>query len=251
MKVALGKAGWSTTHPVLSRSPQVLAFAVRDTGIGIAPDMLARVFDLFAQADRALDRSQGGLGIGLTIARKLVQLHGGRIDALSEGLGKGTEFVVHLPALPAAREQAAPAPREAPVQRSGTTRVLLVEDNHDAAEGLVMLLEVLGHRVQVVHDGVRALDAGQRNVPDVMLIDIGLPGMDGYELARRIRRHPDLKGIVLVALTGYAQEDDRQRAFAAGFDYHLVKPVDVDALQGLVARLSNRSVGPEEPPTVH
>jgi signal transduction histidine kinase/ActR/RegA family two-component response regulator len=208
---------------------------IRDTGMGIAPEMLPRLWDLFRQADRTLDRVQGGLGIGLTIARRLVELHGARIEAQSQGLGQGAEFVVTLPALPTMEEGRPIAPAESIPQR--TARVLVVEDNADTAESLSMLLELLGHHVRAAHDGVAALDAARANVPDVMLVDIGLPGMDGYEVARRVRRDPDLKQVVLVALTGYGQEEVKQQAMAAGFDYHLVKPVNPDALHGLVARL--------------
>ncbi|TMA82882.1 MAG: PAS domain S-box protein, partial [Deltaproteobacteria bacterium] len=157
---------------------------VCDSGIGIAPDMLPHVFELFTQSPRALDRAEGGLGIGLTIVRRLVELHGGRIEARSEGIRKGAEFVVWLPARPAMPEEAAEAPR-VDVGRQSHARVLVVEDNVDAAEGLTMLLELLGHHVRVVHDGGAALEAAQANTPDVMLIDIGLPGMDGYEVAHR------------------------------------------------------------------
>jgi two-component system CheB/CheR fusion protein len=220
---------------------------VRDSGMGIAPNVLPHVFDLFTQSPRALDRAQGGLGIGLTIVRRLVELHGGRIAAHSDGIGRGAEFVVCLPALRAVPEEAPPLPRESTPQ--GRARVMVVEDNPDAAEGLRMLLDALGHHVRVVPDGVAALAAVQANVPDVMLIDIGLPGMDGYELARQIRQHRDLQRVVLVALTGYGGDADRERAFRAGFDYHIVKPVNPDTLQGLVARLGKSE--PEEPPTVH
>src|SRR5438552_3409473 len=184
-----------------------------------------------------LDRARGGLGIGLTVARRLVELHGGRIEAHSKGLGKGAEFVVTMPALPAASEEIRPGPAPEPVPQRAA-RVLLVEDNPDTAESLTMLLELLGHRVRAVHDGVAALDAARTNVPDVMLVDIGLPGMDGYEVARRVRRDPHVRHVVLVALTGYGREEDKQHAMAAGFDYHLVKPVKPDALHGLVARLA-------------
>jgi two-component system CheB/CheR fusion protein len=204
--------------------------------------MLGQVFDLFTQAGRSLDRAQGGLGIGLTIARRLVELHGGRIEAHSNGIGMGAELIVRLPALPSERVVSAPARRSEPVCRD-RARVLLVEDNPDAAETLKMLLEVLGHHVRVAHDGVAACELAQANVPDVMLIDIGLPGMDGYEVAQRIRQHTDLRRIVLVALTGYGRDEDRQRVFAAGFDYHFVKPVDIDALQGLVAGLARDESG--------
>jgi PAS domain S-box-containing protein len=212
-----------------------VAIRVRDTGIGIAPEMLPRVWDLFAQADRGLDRAQGGLGIGLTVTRRLVELHGGRIEASSEGLGKGAEFVVTLTALPVLTDEPRPsAPAQPPPQRSA--RVLLVEDNPDMAESLTTLLELLGHRVRSVSDGVTALDAARANAPDVMLVDIGLPGMDGYEIARLVRQDPDLKEVLLVAVTGYGRGEDKQRALEAGFDYHLVKPLDPDELNEVVAR---------------
>lgn len=173
---------------------------IRDSGIGMTPEMLARVFDLFAQADRALDRVQGGLGIGLTIVKRLVELHGGRVEARSEGLGKGAEFTVRLPAVVVPRAETAAAARESAEHPSA--RILLVEDNEDSAESLRMLLEVLGHGVRVVHDGPAALEALRRSVPDVMLVDIGLPGMDGYEVARRIGQDLGLHSLLLVALTG-------------------------------------------------
>lgn len=223
---------------------------VRDTGIGIAAEMLPRIWDLFTQADRAPDRAQGGLGIGLTVARRLVELHGGHVEAHSEGLGKGAAFVVRLPALPPSTTEEARPAALAEVIPQKMARVLLVEDSPDAAESTTMLLELLGHRVRAVHDGVTALDAARANVPDVMIVDIGLPGMDGYEVARCVRRDPDLKQVVLVALTGYGREEDKQQALLAGFDYHLVKPVSPDALNGLVSRLGKPETE-KKPPTVH
>lgn len=231
----------------IERQHAEVAVRFRDTGMGIAPEMLPRVWDLFAQADRTLERAQGGLGIGLTIARRLVELHGGRIEAHSPGLGKGAEFVVTLPTLPMVEEPQRTAPAAPIPQRPA--RVLVVEDNPDIAESLTMLLELLGHRVRAAYDGVAALDAARADVPDVMLVDIGLPGMDGYEIARRVRRDPNLKQVVLVALTGYGREEDKQEAMAAGFDYHLVKPVNPDALHGLVARLGKST--PEDTSTLH
>ena len=207
---------------------------VRDDGIGIAREMLPRVFDLFAQADRALDRAHGGLGIGLTVVKQLVELHGGTVEAHSGGLGSGSEFIVRLPALSAMADVPATPPVDA---AKVSVRVLLVEDNADAAESLGMLLDVLGHRVRAVSDGPRALDEALLNPPDVMLVDIGLPGMDGYEVARRIRQTPELAPVTLIALTGYGRDTDKREALAAGFDHHLVKPVDPNALQALVARL--------------
>ena len=211
-------------------------FAVRDSGLGIGPDMLPRVFDLFAQGERALDRAQGGLGLGLHLARRVVELHGGRIEARSDGIGMGAEFVVKLPAVLAFSEET-PAAQEAEAAHPRGVRMMVVEDNPDAAESLAMLLQLLGHQVRIVHDGTAAIDLAQAEMPDVMLIDIGLPRMNGYEVARRIRQNSDLKQIVLVALTGYARDEDRNNAFVAGFDHHLVKPLDVTKLQELVARI--------------
>jgi len=211
--------------------------------------MLPRIWDLFMQADPAPDRTQGGLGIGLTVARRLVELHGARIEAHSKGVGKGAEFVVILPVAPVtSEEEAAPVAPPVPIARPGA-RILVVEDNPDTAESLILLLEVLGHRVRAVHDGIAAMEAARANVPDVMLVDIGLPGIDGYEVARRIRRDPELKHVVLVALTGYGRDEDKRQAMAAGFDYHLVKPVNLDALHELVARLGNDE--PKKPAFLH
>jgi PAS domain S-box-containing protein len=216
---------------------------VRDNGMGIAPDMLPRIFDLFTQGDRSLDRAQGGLGIGLTLVRRIVELHGGTVEAHSPGIGGGAEFVVRLPAL-AAQADAAMDRSEALRDRGPVThpaRVLIVEDHPDAAESLVMILELIGHHVRLVHDGVAALEAARANPPDLMLIDIGLPGMNGYELAQAIRRDPALKHLVLVALTGYGQPEDKMQAMAAGFDYHLAKPVDLELLGDLVDRLGSQA----------
>jgi two-component system CheB/CheR fusion protein len=220
-----------------------VAVRIRDTGMGIAPEMMPRMWDLFAQADREIDRKQGGLGIGLTVARRLVELHGARIEARSDGVGKGAEFVVTLDAQPVMGEEAASAPADEPARRGGA-HVLLVEDNRDTAESLTMLLDLYGHRVRTVYDGVAALDAANAEVPDVMLVDIGLPGMDGYEVARRIRRDMRLRDVTLIALTGYGREEDRRQALAAGFDHHLVKPVNPETLNGLV--MSVVGVAPEK-----
>jgi PAS domain S-box-containing protein len=217
---------------------------VRDTGIGIAPELLNRIFDLFVQAEQALDRRPGGLGIGLTLVKALVEMHGGQVTAHSEGVGRGAEFTVRLPAT-MREQQPSPEPALPQPVRTATARVLIVEDNADAAESLMMLLELLGLRVRIAADGPAALEAARANVPDVMLIDIGLPGMNGYELAQQIRQDATLRGVTLVALTGYGYEEDRQRALAAGFDYHLVKPVDPAKLDKLVA-----DIAPAKP-TVH
>ena len=216
---------------------ETLVMRVRDSGIGIASGLLTRVFDLFIQGDRSLHRGEGGLGLGLTIVRKLVELHGGRVEARSDGAGQGSEFVVTLPAATAREEEELAATASVPAP-GGRARVLLVEDNVDAADSLTILLELLGHDVRVAYDGLAALDAVRAGVPDVVLLDIGLPGLDGYEVARRIRELAGAERVVLIALTGYGRDEDRARTQAAGFDLHLVKPVDPDALEGVVARFA-------------
>ena len=208
---------------------------VRDDGIGIAPEAQAHVFDLFVQAGRGLDRLQGGLGIGLTLARALVELHGGSISLHSDGIGRGAEFTVRLPLLahPDAADRQADDARVSTVEGA---RVLLVEDNPDTADSMVLLLEMLGHRVDLAPDGASALSLAATRLPEVMLVDIGLPDIDGYEVARRVRSDATLAAIQLVALTGYGQREDRERAFAAGFDHHFVKPVDPDELNAFLVR---------------
>ena len=240
--------GGKITVTVERQGPEV-AILVRDSGMGILPEVLPYVFDLFKQSPRALDRAQGGLGVGLTVARRLVELHGGKIDAHSEGAGRGAEFVVRLPVVSDTHQVEIAAAGVGPPPQGGRARIILVEDNRDTAEGLTMLLELLGHRVRIVHDGVTAVEVAQANIPDVMLIDIGLPGIDGYEVARRVREHPKLKHVVLVALTGYGREEDRERALAAGFDYHVVKPVSPEALEELVAGFGKSER--KEPRTIH
>jgi PAS domain S-box-containing protein len=209
---------------------------VRDTGRGISAEVLAHVFDLFVQAPQALDRARGGLGLGLTLVKRLVELHGGSVSASSEGPDRGSEFVVRLPAL---ADLSAAAPGTLPAGRDVTTslrRVLIVEDGLDARESLRLLLEHAGHVVETAEDGATGLAKLHAFRPDVALIDIGLPGLDGYALARLARERPETSAIRLVALTGYGQEDDRQRALAAGFDVHLTKPVDPARLAELLAR---------------
>jgi len=213
-----------------------VAVGVRDSGIGMSPELLPRVFDLFTQAERSLDRSQGGLGIGLALVRRLVQLHGGSVSAHSEGPGKGSEFVVRMPALaPEAAASIPPLRSEEKHEDPSAMRVLVVEDNDDAAETLTEILELWGHEVHVAQNGPAAIETAARCSPHVVLLDIGLPGMDGYEVARRIRSHGALSGVRLVALTGYGQDEDRRRAEAAGFDEHLTKPVDPQKLRRLLS----------------
>ena len=206
---------------------------VRDTGIGVAPELLPRIFDLFTQADRTLDRSQGGLGIGLSLVQKLVELHGGTVEAHSAGLGQGSEFIVRLPALSPARESIASI--ETAKQPAQTSRVLVVDDNMDVADLLVMMLQMFGHEVQAAYSGQTALETAVEYQPDFVLLDIGLPDMNGYEVARRLRQQPQTKDVRLIAMTGYGQDSDRQRSEEAGFDHHLVKPVDSQKLQDLLA----------------
>jgi signal transduction histidine kinase/DNA-binding response OmpR family regulator len=203
---------------------------VRDTGVGIPRDMLTTVFDLFTQAERSLDRAHGGLGIGLTLVRQLVELHGGRVQAFSPGPNQGSEFVVGLPALALAVESEGPAAEPQVPLLGPRRRVLVVDDNQDAAESLALLLRLAGHDVHVCHDGPAAVAAAVELVPEVVLLDIGLPGMDGFEVARRLRAHPALARTLLVAVTGYGQSQDLDRSREVGFDHHLVKPVDPDTL---------------------
>jgi CheY-like chemotaxis protein len=207
---------------------------VVDQGIGIPPDLLPRLFDLFVQGERTLDRSQGGLGIGLAIARSLCELHGGTIAVASAGPGHGSTFTVTLPR--AARTELEPPAPAGP--RSGVTaaarRVLVVDDNVDAAHMLHELLARLGHQAVVAHDGAAALVVASAFLPDVAVLDIGLPVMDGYELARRLRAQRG-DPLQLIAVTGYGQDADRMRAQAAGFDHHLIKPIAVESLVALLA----------------
>jgi PAS domain S-box-containing protein len=212
---------------------------VRDTGIGLGPDVLARLFEPFSQADRSLDRSRGGLGLGLALVKGLVELHGGSVAASSPGPGAGSEFTVRLPlAGHGPRSDAAGRDAEPETRDPKSLRVLIVEDNRDAAESLRLLLELGGHRVRVGHAGPAGLEAAREFRPDVVLCDIGLPGgMDGYAVARAFRADPGQAGTALVALSGYGREEDRRRACEAGFDHHLTKPVDPEVLDRLLATL--------------
>jgi CheY-like chemotaxis protein len=217
---------------------------VRDNGIGIAPEVLPHVFELFTQAERSLDRSQGGLGIGLTLVQTLVQMHGGRVEAASDGLGKGSTFTVWLPltelacgpGVPAGgpARQAAQAPSGAPAR----PRIMVVDDIEDTAASMAEVLDLWGYPVKIACDGFKALELARVFQPDVVLLDIGLPGMDGYEVARRLRQEHADRPMLLAAMTGYGQEQDREATRAAGFDHHLVKPVDLAMLRQLLAHAS-------------
>jgi len=207
---------------------------VKDNGMGIAPQMIEHVFDLFAQGERTLARTEGGLGIGLTLARRIVALHGGTITAASEGPGKGSTFTVRLPRLPEyARHMATPRQRSATPSHERRS-VVVVDDNLDAAESMAMLLRNVGHEVRIEHDGLAAIKELTRELPDIVLLDIGLPGISGYEVAKRLRQHPGGESVRIYAMTGYGQEDDRRRSMEAGFDGHLVKPVIPSDLFALV-----------------
>jgi CheY-like chemotaxis protein len=201
--------------------------------------MRPKVFDLFVQAERRLDRSQGGVGIGLTLVKKLVELHGGRVEARSPGLGQGSEFVVRLPAAPSgpASGRAGEAAADAAQAPGPSRRVLVVDDNVDAADSIALLLRLGGHEVRMAYDGPTALLIAQAFRPHAVLLDIGMPGMDGYEVAVRLRRQPGPPPELLVALTGWGQETDQRRSQEAGFDHHLVKPAEPAAVQRLLAEL--------------
>jgi len=212
-----------------------VGLTVADRGMGIPPDKLDEVFEMFAQLDHSLERSKSGLGLGLALARQIVEMHGGAIAASSAGPGLGSEFTVRLPAMPSAASAVdSPDPEAVPV--ASPRRILVADDNHDAAESLSMLLAAAGHQVEVANNGRDALATAQRMRPEVMLLDIGMPGMNGYDVAAAVRREPWSAATLIVALTGWGQDGDRERSRAAGIDLHLVKPVELDALERAVHR---------------
>ena len=220
----------------VERESTEAVFRVRDSGAGITPDLIPHVFDLFMQVDQSLDRSQGGLGIGLTLVRRLVEMHRGTIQAFSQGPGCGSEFVVRIPL---AKEENRCVKEEPDTSRVPSPllprRILVVDDNQDAADSLAILMRSRGHEVQTANNGPDALETAQVFFPDIVMLDIGLPGFDGYEVARRLRQCPNGDRILLAALTGYGRDDDRLRSQQAGFDLHLVKPVHPEVLWGLLA----------------
>lgn len=218
--------------------PEVV-IRVCDHGIGIAPDDLPRIFEIFAQVGRSQESANDGLGLGLTLVRMLVELHGGRVEAHSAGLGKGSEFVVRLPLSQGSRTTATVPPGAADAAPVPVTsrRVLVVDDNRDVAASLAMVLGLMGQEVRVVHDGLAAIETAAAFRPDIILLDIGMPGMNGYETALRIRELGQ-DGLTIVALSGWGQEEDRHRSTEAGIDTHLVKPVDMDTLAGVFAGLT-------------
>jgi signal transduction histidine kinase len=227
---------------IVERQDSEVVLRVRDSGMGIAAEMLPRIFEPFMQVEHTLERAQGGLGIGLTLVRRLVELHGGAVQAFSEGRGRGSEFVIRLPTVsqptPAAGDDRA-SPPELQAQKSDLRwRILIVDDNRDSAESLAMLLRFLGHEVRTAYDGEAGLRAAEQFAPDVVLLDIGLPRLSGLEVARRLRQGLGLRDALLIAMTGYGQEEDKRRTHEAGFNAHLVKPVDFGELQGLLERFA-------------
>ena len=217
---------------IVAKEAGEIVVTVRDTGAGIPGEMLSKVFDLFTQIDHSLDRSQGGLGVGLTLVQRLVELHGGTVHAFSKGLGQGSEFVVrlHADADDSEKEKSAET-----TDTNGTMsrfrQILVVDDNRDAADSLVTTLRLAGHNVGISYDGLEALEAIKAHQPEVVLLDIGLPGLNGYEVARRLRAQPATRNILLVAVSGYGQDTDRQRSREAGFDHHLTKPIEFSTLE--------------------
>jgi CheY-like chemotaxis protein len=226
---------WLTTQ----RQGSVVTISVRDSGSGIAAEHLPRIFEMFSQVEPALERSHGGLGIGLALVKGLVELHGGSVEARSGGSGLGSEFIVRLPIIDAPAQAA---------QKSGDIgekpglgkrrRILIADDLRDTVNSLAMMLRLAGHEIQTAHDGLEAVQAAAVFRPDVVLLDIGMPKMNGYEAARHIRAQPWGEKMVLVALTGWGQEEDKRRATEAGFDHHLTKPVEPAVLHKLLAVLS-------------
>jgi len=221
-----------------ARDGDRVVLAVSDSGIGIEPDMLPRVFDLFSQEAQAIDRAKGGLGLGLAIVRSLVELHGGTVSVSSAGRNRGSTFAVTLPYAPGAVAHAAEGrPTGSAAAPLNGRRVLVVDDNIDAADMMQAILAFAGYTVDSAHDGPGALAAALRHPPDVALVDIGLPLMDGYEVAREFKRDARLAQTCLIAVTGYGQDQDRQRSLAAGFSAHLVKPLDMEVLRSTIASL--------------
>jgi CheY-like chemotaxis protein len=224
----------------LDREESQAVIRIRDSGIGIAAERLNDIFEMFAQVDHSLERPHSGLGIGLTLARSLVEMHGGAIAARSEGLNRGSEFEVRLPLanFQSGEASAAAPPSDSPAEPR--LRVLLVEDSKIVGETFAMLLTAMGHEVRLVQDGPTAIGEFGQYRPDVVFSDISMPGMNGYQFARCLRERHDLGGVVLVALTGYGQAEDRQQAFQAGFDDHMVKPPEFDKLKSLFRSVAAR-----------
>jgi len=217
---------------VVERDDDVAVIRVSDSGVGIAPEQFSRIFDLFTQIDTALERSRGGLGIGLSLVKRLVEMHHGTVQVSSAGINEGSEFVVRLPLLVSVPDKARFEP--VPAEPTRGRRILVVDDNRDAATSLAELLQLSGHEAEIAHDGLEALQMAQNLRPDVVLLDIGLPKLNGFEVARKIRQETWGKNMMLVALTGWGQDGDRKKSGEAGFNAHLVKPVDPVTLMELL-----------------
>ena len=217
------------------RQRNVAVVTVHDTGVGIPPHMLPRVFDMFTQVDRTIERSRGGLGIGLSIVKSLIELHGGSVEAKSGGHGKGSEFIIRLPVVLSLADEDRNETDQATVAAKLRRRILVVDDNRDAAVSLAIMLKLFGNETQTAYDGLEALELAANFRPDLVMLDIGMPKLNGYDTAIRIREQPWGKNMILVALTGWGQEEDKRRAFAAGFNFHLVKPIDPATLEKLLA----------------
>jgi CheY-like chemotaxis protein len=219
------------------RGEREVVVSVRDQGIGIPADALPTIFDMFMQVEESLDRSRGGLGIGLTLAKQLVELHGGTIEARSQGSGKGAEFSVRMPVVPVLTAVDDAHELEPQADLAASFRILVADDNIDAAESMGTMLRLMGNNVRIVRDGQQAVDEAAAFRPDLALLDIGMPRLNGYEVARLVRRQRWGQEIVLVALTGWGQEEDKRKAAEAGFDHHFTKPVSPDDIAALMARL--------------
>jgi CheY-like chemotaxis protein len=217
---------------------------VRDNGLGIPVEAQPRIFEMFSQVDRNMERAQGGLGIGLTLVRRLTEMHGGAVEVTSEGPGKGSEFTVRIPVLKEVRPGSAGQATGPGAVAGAKRRILVVDDNRDAAESLGMMLKLMGNDVRTAHDGLTAVEVADSYRPEMILLDIGLPKLNGYDACRRIREQAWSKGLVIVALTGWGQDEDRRRSQEAGFDHHLVKPVEIAMLQQLLAERRANGGGP-------
>ncbi len=219
----------------ITDAPATVTIEVRDHGPGVPDDMLERIFEMFQQVDQTLDRSHGGLGLGLTLVQRLVELHGGRVQARSAGEGQGSEFIVRLPLAESPLKRVAEPPQSEKRSKSlPRHRVLVVDDVYASAKTLAMMLESINQQVTITHDGPTAIQQALAERPDIVFLDIAMPGMNGYDVARALRLKPELQSIKLVALTGYGNEEDRRRAIEAGFDHHLTKPASIDQLAHLL-----------------
>lgn len=225
--------GRITVHAYRERD--AVFIKVADNGIGLSPDMLSEVFELFSQVDKSLERSRGGLGIGLSVVRRLVEMHGGTVSASSAGLSKGSEFTVRLPALPDSPLSETAERDTADMVGTASSRILVVDDSVDTALSMAKLLRLAGHEVETAHDGHTAIEVASSFRPEVLLLDLGLPGLSGYEVAAALRRAECCDRSTFIAASGYGQTQDRERSRAAGFDYHLAKPIDLDSLRELIA----------------